>query len=165
MNYLGRVRRVGLIVAGVGSGFLGLVVAWTLVQPGIIGTVGTGALLAIFGLLALPAVVYWSWCADTKAAARQAARARTLAESAAPKILSYSVQPLQRVSPILAAAPDPSGKLAQGHGAGPAREPVFHTHTHQLRAEPHRAEPHRADTRRRVGPISAASPRRPNAAG
>ncbi|MBX3360164.1 MAG: hypothetical protein KF912_03690 [Phycisphaeraceae bacterium] len=73
------VRRIGLVVAGVGSILLGLLVAWTFVRPGVIGGVGTGALAAIFGLLSLPGVVYWFWTLDRRAAVRQAARRRTLA--------------------------------------------------------------------------------------
>lgn len=148
-SYFGRVRRVGLIVAGVGSGFLGLIVAWTLVQPGIIGGVGTGALLAIFGLLALPAIVYWSWCADTRAAARQAARARTLAESASPSVLTFTVQPLRlpatdrAVAPSIAATRDPSREIGRDAGV----------HTHVAAA---RVESQRQDQRRRVGPAVAA---------
>ncbi|MCW5768994.1 MAG: hypothetical protein KIT19_09940 [Phycisphaeraceae bacterium] len=73
------VRRIGLVVAGVGSILLGLLVAWMFVRPGVIGGVGTGALAAIFGLVALPGVVYWFWTLDRRAAVRQAARRRTLA--------------------------------------------------------------------------------------
>jgi hypothetical protein len=72
-----RVRRVGLMVAGAGSGVLGLVVAWATVQPGVIGSVETAGLVAIFGLLVLPTVVYVAWAVDSKAAVRAKARERT----------------------------------------------------------------------------------------
>lgn len=72
-----RVRRVGLMVAGAGSGVLGLVVAWATVQPGVIGSVETAGLVAIFGLLVLPTVVYVAWAIDSKAAVRARARERT----------------------------------------------------------------------------------------
>lgn len=77
-EFVHRVRRLGLVVAGVGSAVLGLVVAWVLVQPGMIGSVGTWALVAILGLLVLPGVVFMAWSMDVRAAARQAARRRTL---------------------------------------------------------------------------------------
>ncbi len=73
-----QMRRVGLVVAGVGSILLGLLVAWAFVRPGVIGGVGTGALAAIFGLLALPGIVYWIWTIDRRAAVRHAARRRSL---------------------------------------------------------------------------------------
>lgn len=76
-----QMRRLGLVVAGVGSVMLGLLVAWAFVKPGVIGGVGTGALAAILGLLVLPGVVYWVWTIDRRAAVRQAARMRTLAAS------------------------------------------------------------------------------------
>lgn len=79
-----QMRRIGLVVAGVGSVMLGLLVAWAFVKPGVIGGVGTGALVAIFGLLALPALVYWVWTIDRRAAVRHAARMRTLAASQLP---------------------------------------------------------------------------------
>lgn len=123
-NYIRRVRRIGLIVAGIGSGLLGLVVAWTFVRPGVIGGVGNGALLAILGLLVLPAVVYWTWSADTRAATRQAARMRSLAEAA----LSHD---------RLNQAPLGAHSRAAGREAG--------AHVHA--AEPRRDRAHRAGTR------------------
>jgi hypothetical protein len=149
-NYLIRVRRLGLIVAGVGSALLGLVVAWTLVQPGVIGTVGTGALLAIFGLLTLPALVYWIWRADIRAATRQAARARTLAESRAPQVVEFPVQQLR----LSTDEPRRESGLKVGRDAG------AHTHAGESRIEPHRPEP-----RRRVAPAPTPAARRANAAG
>lgn len=79
-----QMRRVGLVVAGVGSVMLGMLVAWAFVKPGVIGGVGTGALAAILGLLVLPGVVYWVWTIDRRAAVRQAARMRSLAASQLP---------------------------------------------------------------------------------
>ncbi len=150
-NYLIRVRRLGLVVSGVGSAFLGLVVAWTLVQPGIIGGVGTGALLAIFGLLTLPALVYWVWRADIRAATRQAARARTLAESQTPQIIAFPVQPLRLT------ARDFDTPVAIHETAREAgREAGVHAHPAAARTEPPRLE-HRSEQRRRVGPAPTAT--------
>lgn len=81
-----QMRRAGLIVAGIGSVLLGLLVAWAFVKPGVIGGVGTGALSAIFGLLALPGIVYWTWSIDRRAAVRLAARQRTLEAAAVPAL-------------------------------------------------------------------------------
>lgn len=153
-NYVNRVRRLGLMVSGVGSAFLGLVVAWTLVQPGVIGGVGTGALLAIFGLLTLPGLVYWVWRADVRAAARQAARARTLAESRAPQVVAFPVQQLRLSSPE---SRRESG-LQIGREIG--RDAGAHFHASDPRGESHRPEP-----RRRVAPTPTPTTRRANAAG
>lgn len=154
-NFLNRVRRLGLVVSGVGSAFLGLVVAWTLVQPGVIGGVGTGALLAIFGLLTLPGLVYWVWRADIRAAARQAARARTLAESRTPQVITFPVQQL-RLS---------THEPVRGLGRDAGRDTGPHTHAGTARAEGSRPEPHRSEPRRRVAPAPAAASRRSSAAG
>lgn len=109
-----QMRRIGLVVAGVGSVMLGLLVAWAFVKPGVIGGVGTGALVAIFGLLVLPPVVYWVWTVDRRAAVRQAARMRSLAASGRPAAM---VEGLGLVS-VRAPGRDAAPAHMVGHAAG-----------------------------------------------
>lgn len=146
-----RVRRLGLLVAGTGSGILGLVVAWAMVQPGVIGGVETAGLVGIFGLLVLPTIVYAAWAVERRATTKARARERTRRALEAERLAHAAPTPPATLLPGPAISgidaetnPLISSVSPHGHGiAAPSIAPSMLAHPQETRRAPLRRVPGR----------------------